>query len=132
MALGFEAWDGGTQTDGKIAVLAIQGVDQPPAIPAAVDCFLPAAGVARDASLAQDAGSIAWKDNGGVKVAGSPTTAAEPCVMGSAPVVLSPTGDVPVDRRRRRGQVPAHAADPAAGPGPGGGARPRARPAPWS
>ena len=114
-ALGFEAWDGGTQTVGKIGVLAIQGVDQAPAFPAAVDCFLPAAGIARDASLAPDAGAIAWKDDGGVKVAGSPSTAADPCVMGSAPVVLSPTGDVPVDRWRRRGRVPAHAAAGPAG-----------------
>ena len=95
-ALGFEAYDSGTtQTVGKIAVLAIQGVDQTPVFPAAVDCFLPAAGIARDASLAQDAGAIAWKDDGGVKVAGTPSTADDPCVMGSAPVVLSPTGDHP-------------------------------------
>ena len=80
---------------GKIAVLAIQGVDQTPAFPAAVDCFLPAAGIARDASLAPDAGAIAWKDDGGVKVAGAPTTADDPCVMGSPPVVLSPTGASP-------------------------------------
>ena len=94
-ALGFETWNGGTQTVGKIGVLAIQGVDQTPTFPAAVDCFLPAAGIARDASLAQDAGAIAWKDDGGVKVAGTPSTAADPCVMGSAPVVLSPTGAYP-------------------------------------
>ena len=94
-ALGFEDWNGGTQTVGMIAVLAIQGVDQAPGFPAAVNCFLPAAGIARDASLAQDAGAIAWKDDGGVKVAGSPTTAADPCVLGSAPVVLSPTGTHP-------------------------------------
>ena len=94
-AFGFEAWDGGTQTVGKISVLAIQGVDQEPALPAAVECFLPAAGIARDASLAQDSGTIAWKDDGGVKVAGSPTTAADPCVLGSAPVVLSSTGTHP-------------------------------------
>jgi hypothetical protein len=94
-ALGFETYIGGTQTVGKIAVLAIQGVDQAPAFPAAVDCFLPAAGIARDASLAQDAGAIAWKDDGGVKVAGSPSTAVDPCVMGSATVVLSPTGTHP-------------------------------------
>src|SRR3954466_12293081 len=87
-ALGFETWSGSTQTVGKIAVLAIQGVDQAPAFPAAVDCFVPAAGIARDASLAPDAKAIAWKDNVGVKVAGSPTTAADPCVMGSAPAVL--------------------------------------------
>ena len=94
-ALGFETWNGGTQTVGKIAVLAIQGVDQEPAFPAAVNCFVPAAGVARDASLAPNAGSIAWKDDGGVKVAGSPSTAADPCVMGSAPVVISATGAYP-------------------------------------
>jgi hypothetical protein len=94
-ALGFEAWNGGTQTVGKIGVLAIQGVDQAPAFPAAVDCSLPAAGVARDPSLAPDARTIAWQDGGGVKVAGSPSTAAEPCVMGSAPVVLSPSGTHP-------------------------------------
>src|SRR3954471_16344783 len=94
-ALGFETWSGSTQTVGKIAVLAIQGVDQAPAFPAAVDCFVPAAGIARDASLAQDGRAIAWRDNVGVKVAGSPSTAADPCVMGSAPVVLSPTGEHP-------------------------------------
>ena len=60
-----------------------------------MDCFLPAAGIARDASLAQDAGAIAWKDDGGVKVAATPSTTADPCVMGSAPVVLSPTGTHP-------------------------------------
>ena len=96
-ALGFEAYESGTstQTVGKIAVLAIQGVDQAPVFPAAVDCFLPAAGIAREASLAQDAGAIAWKDDGGVKVAGSPSTAGDPCVMGTATVVLSPTGAQP-------------------------------------
>jgi len=94
-ALGFEAWDAGTQTVGKIAVLAIQGVDQAPTFPAAVDCFVPAAGIARDASLAQDAGALAWQDDGGLKVAGSPTTSADPCVLPSAPVVISPTGGHP-------------------------------------
>jgi len=94
-ALGFEAYAGGTRTEGKIAVISIQGVDQAPAFPAAVDCFLPAAGIARAASLAQDGGFIAWKDDGGVKVARSPTTAADPCVLNSAPAVLSPTGDHP-------------------------------------
>ena len=76
-------------------MLAIQGVDQAPTFPAAVNCFVPAAGIARDASLAQDGGAIAWKDDGGVKVAGTPATAADPCEMRSAPVVLSPTGTHP-------------------------------------
>lgn len=118
VALGFETWDGGTQTVGKIAVVAIQGVDQAPADPAAVDCFLPAAGIARDASLAQDAGAIAWKDDGGVKVAGRPSTRNDSCEMASAPVVLSPTGTHPsiggADVTRFLPRPP-----PPAAPGPG-------------
>ena len=61
-ALGYEAYSGGTQTVGSSRVLAIQGLDQAPAFPAAVDCQLPAAGIARDASLAQDASAMAWED----------------------------------------------------------------------
>jgi hypothetical protein len=95
VALGFEAWNVSTQTVGAIGLLAIQGVDQGPAFPAAVNCFMPAAGIARDASLAQDGGTVAWKDDGGVKVAGTPTSADDPCVMGSAPVVISATGTNP-------------------------------------
>ncbi len=94
-ALGFQAYDAGTQTVGRIAVLAIQGVDQAPAFPAAVDCFLPAAGIAQDASLAPDAGAIAWEDDGGVTVAATPSTVGDPCVMRSTPRVLSPTGTHP-------------------------------------
>jgi hypothetical protein len=93
-ALGFETWDGGTQTVGKIGVFTTQGVDVLPSF-APVDCFLPAAGVARDGSLSQDAATIAWKDEGGVKVAGTPTTSADPCEMSSAPVVVSATAQHP-------------------------------------
>ncbi len=122
-ALGFETWDGGTQTAGKIAVLAIQGVDQAPAFPATVDCFVPAAGIARDASLAQDAATIAWKDDGGVKVAGSPSTAADPCAMGSAPVVISATGAHPsiggADVAAFLPKPPATQPPPPGSPGPG-------------
>ena len=125
-ALGFETWNGGTQTVGEIGVLAIQGVDQAPTFPAAVNCFLPVAGIARDASLAPDAGTIAWKDDAGVRVAGSPSTAADPCVMGSAPVVLSPTGTYPsiggADVAAFLPTLPT--APPPAGPGSGGRAVP--------
>jgi hypothetical protein len=129
-AAGFEAYNGGTQTVGKIAVLAIQGVDHAPTFPAAVDCFLPAAGIARDASLAPDAGAIAWKDDGGVKVAGTPSTPDDPCVMGSTPVVLSPTGTHPsiggADVAAFLPKPPATQPGPPAGPaaGAGGGAAP--------
>ena len=132
-ALGFETWNGGTQTVGEIGVLAIQGVDQAPAFPAAVNCFLPVAGIARDASLAQDAGSIAWKDDGGVKVAGSPTTAADPCVMGSPPVVLSPTGTNPsIGGADVAAFLPRPPTAPPAGAGPGPGRRAVPRPSPRS
>ena len=133
-ALGFQAYVGGTQTVGRIGVLAIQGVDQVPAVPAAVDCFLPATGIARDASLAQDGSAIAWKDDGGVKVAGSPSTAADPCVMGSTPRVLSPTGAHPsiggADVAAFLPKPPAtRPAPPAA---PARWCRAGSRPAPWS
>ncbi|MEA2406576.1 MAG: hypothetical protein QOE69_695 [Thermoleophilaceae bacterium] len=91
LAFEFEQWNGGSQTIGKISVLRIQGVDLAPTFPAAVDCSLPTAGVATDASLSADATRIAWTDDGGLKVAGAPTTAAEPCVLTSPPVVISPT-----------------------------------------
>jgi hypothetical protein len=88
-ALELEQWDGGSQTIGKIAVVATQGVDQPPTF--AVDCFIPASGVAKEVSLSLDATRIAWTDDQGLKVAGTPTTAADPCALTSPPVVISPT-----------------------------------------
>jgi hypothetical protein len=61
----------------------------------AVDCFLPAVGRATGVSISQDATRIAWKDDQGVKVAGAPTTAADPCVFSSPPVIISATGSHP-------------------------------------
>jgi hypothetical protein len=63
LAAELEQWDGGSQSIGKIAVVAIQGVDQSPTFPAAVDCFLPTAGVATEVSLSLDATRIAWTDD---------------------------------------------------------------------
>ena len=126
MALVFEEWDGGTQTVGAILLRSIQGVDQDLPDPAAVDCVLPADGVARDASLSQDAGAVAWTDGGGLKVAGSPTTAGGgPCAMGSAPPVLSPTGEHPSIGGADVAAFlptppPAPPTPPPAAPGPGG------------
>jgi hypothetical protein len=88
-ALELEQWSGGSQTIGKIAVIATQGVDQAPTF--AVDCFVPATGVATEPSLSADATRIAWTDDQGLKVAGTPTTAADPCALRSPPVVISPT-----------------------------------------
>jgi hypothetical protein len=86
-----EEWSDGTQTIGKIGVVSIAGVGQPVTFPAAVDCYMPASGVAVDVSLSQDGRSIAWSDGQGLKVTGTPTTAADPCVV-PAPVVISATG----------------------------------------
>ena len=88
-ALELEQWNGGSQTTGKIAVLATNGIDQDPTF--AVDCFVPASGVAGNASLSADATRIAWTDGQGLKVAGAPTSGADPCVLTSPPVVISPT-----------------------------------------
>ena len=89
-----------------------------PAFPVVVDRFLPVAGIARDASLAPDAGTIAWKPDAAVKVAGSPSTVADPCVMRSAPgcprPARTPRSAAPTWRRfcpgrgrpRRRGSCP--------------------------
>jgi hypothetical protein len=88
-AFELEQWNGGSQTIGKIGVIATDGVDQVPTF--AVDCYLPASGVAKEVSLSPDAMRIAWKDDQGLKVAGTPTTAADPCALTSPPVVISPT-----------------------------------------
>jgi hypothetical protein len=117
-ALELEQWNGGTQTTGKIGVLAIQGVDQPPT--GAVDCFVPVTGVAKDVSLSADAARIAWTDAQGLKVAGAPTTAADPCVLTSPPVVISPTasqGAIGGANVAAFLPAPAATAPPAAGPG---------------
>ena len=86
-----EQWDGGSQSIGKIAAVAAQGINQSPIFPAAVDCFVPTAGVATDASLSMDATRIAWTDDQGLKVAGAPTGTGTECVLSSPPVVISPT-----------------------------------------
>jgi hypothetical protein len=120
-AIELEQWDAGTQTTGKIAVLATHGVDQPPTFPAAVDCFMPTAGVATEASLSADATRIAWTDDGGLKVAGAPTTAADPCELTSAPVVISPTASQgAIGGADVAAFVPPSGQPPTGGPGTGG------------
>ena len=120
-AFEYEQWTGSSQTVGQIGVTATQGVDQPPTVPAAVDCFIPAAGVATDASLSADATRIAWTDDGGLKVAGAPTTAADPCTLTSPPVVISPTASQgAIGGANMAAFLPKSGQPPAGGPGPGG------------
>jgi hypothetical protein len=128
-ALELEQWNGGTQEIGKIAVLAIQGVDQPPTFPAAVDCFMPTAGVATDTSLSPDATRIAWTDDGGLKVAGAPTTAADPCALTSPPVVISPTASQgAIGGADVAAFLPTSGGPPSGGPPSGGGGSPSKAP----
>ncbi|MEW6582942.1 MAG: hypothetical protein AB1416_09295, partial [Actinomycetota bacterium] len=87
-----EQWSGGQQTVGKIGVIATQGIDQAVTFPAAVDCYIPASGVAKEASISPDGTRIAWTDAQGLKVAGTPATADDPCVLTAAPVVISASG----------------------------------------
>jgi len=71
-----EEWNGGTQTIGRIAVLSIAGVDAE-YTPGAVDCLLPAIGIAKEVSLSQDGRSVAWTDDQGLKVGVDPSTTNE-------------------------------------------------------
>jgi hypothetical protein len=127
-ALELEQWDAGSQTTGKIAVVATQGVDQPPTF--AVDCFMPTNGVATDASLSLDAARIAWTDDAGLKVAGAPMSAADPCVPSSPPVVISPTasqgaiGGADVAAFLPASGQPPTGGPPTGGPPSGGGGAP--------
>ena len=118
IAAELEQWDSGGQTIGKIAAVAVQGIDQEPTFPAAVDCFIPTDGVATEASLSLDATRIAWTDNGGLKVAGAPTGTG-----GDLRTRLTSDRDL-ADRlpgRHRRGGrgrvLPASGQPPAGGPG---------------
>ena len=89
--------DGATD---KIGVVALNGMTAPVAVggavgPGAVDCYLPATGSADNATFSQDGKFIAWQDTEGVKIAGVPTTDADPCVFSSPPVLISATGSSP-------------------------------------
>ncbi len=121
VAAELEQWDSGGQTIGKIAMVATQGIDQEPTFPAAVDCFLPASGVATEASLAQDAAHVAWNDDGGLKVAGAATGTGVLCELSSPPVVISPTASQgAIGGANVAAFLSASAQPPTGGPLPGG------------
>jgi hypothetical protein len=86
-AFELEQWDSGTQKTGKIGVVSIDAVGGN--LTGAVDCLLPASGIAKDVSLSQDGRFIAWSDDQGLRVAGTPTTAADPCVPSSPAVTIA-------------------------------------------
>lgn len=63
------------------------------------DCFLPTQGDATDVSISQDATTMAWHDDRGVVVAGTPvwfpSVTVSTCNLSRPPVVISPTGKMP-------------------------------------
>jgi hypothetical protein len=58
----------------------------------AVDCLLPASGIAKEVSLSQDGRSIAWTDDQGRKVAVDPSTTNERCTLAGPPAVIAAGG----------------------------------------
>lgn len=79
----------------RIGIVSISGVTPPVAVGGSVDCYLPTVGDASDSTLSQDGTRIAWVDEQGVKVAGVPTSLADPCQLSSPPVLISTTGRSP-------------------------------------
>jgi hypothetical protein len=86
-AFELEQWDAGTQKIGKLGLVSIDAVGGN--LTGAVDCLLPAAGIAKDVSLSQDGRFVAFSDDQGLKVAGTPATADDPCVPSAPPVVIA-------------------------------------------
>ena len=90
IALEFEHYP----TEGKILLLATaNGVGGDLGTPPAIDCFMPVSGVANDVSLSQDARFVAWSDDQGLKVAGTPVSDAAICPLSSPPVVIAAAGE---------------------------------------
>jgi hypothetical protein len=108
----------------RIGVLSLTGLpggpaDPPPSVGATVDCFLPSVGDASSATFSQDGRFVAWQDTQGVKVAGVPTTLADPCTLSSPPVLISATGTAPSIGGADLAQLrPTPVPPPAPGPGP--------------
>ncbi len=82
-------------TTDKIAVVSLSGMTAGAAVGDTVNCFLPATGSAANATFSQDGQFVAWQDVEGIKIAGVPTTANNPCVFSSPPVLISATGSSP-------------------------------------
>lgn len=86
-------WSGGERTEARILM-----VRTPNGLGGTIgdDCYLPSSGLASDVSISQDGTRVAWRDAGGVKVAGIPAfDGPETCRLTAPPVVISPTGASP-------------------------------------
>lgn len=115
------ATDAGTSTTGAIDVAPLPGgLGADPGF--AAGCRLQTAGSGREVSLSQDGTRFAWRDDGGVKVAGIPVfTGADACQLSAPPVVISPTGSHPSIGGADAAAIAAARAGAAAGTGGGTG-----------
>jgi hypothetical protein len=79
-----------------VAMIPVPGLGQAPtATDSQNSCLLPGTNVT-DVSLLQDASLVAYRDDGGAKVAGIPTfSGVDTCVLSSPAVTISPTGSDP-------------------------------------
>lgn len=99
----------------------------------AAGCRLPTAGSGREVSLSQDGSRLAWRDGGGVKVAGIPVfNGADACQLSAPPVVISATGSHPSIGGADAAAIAAARAGAAGGGGGGGAASPPGGGAPGS
>jgi hypothetical protein len=82
----------------KIALIPFDSLGGPPPSDGR-DCFLPGVGDVEDLSFSQDGTSMAWEDDRGVVVAGTPvwfpSAAVSTCNLSRPPVVISATGSDP-------------------------------------
>lgn len=123
-ALEMERWEDTELTATFVDLTRVDGLGGTPD----ASCILPAQGMARHVSVSQDAARIAWKDDGGVWVAGAPDftktgpvhapSGAAHCVLSAPKVLITATGSSP----SIGGGDVARMIPPAAGPGGGGGA----------
>lgn len=118
----------GTVLDRRVDVFPVAAVGGAPDY--AAGCRIPAAGWPSNVSISPDGTAIAWKDDGGVKVAGIPNfSGVNDCAFTSPPVVISPTasspsiggGDVPAGPVGGGSGAGAPAPAPASGSGGGTG-----------
>ncbi|MBS1676622.1 MAG: hypothetical protein JST08_04465 [Actinobacteria bacterium] len=90
-----EIWEGSSRT---VAMVPFGGLGGPPPTNGS-DCMLPVQGPAHNVSISPDGTSMAWQDDRGVVVAGTPvwfaTAEVSTCNLSRPPVVISATGQMP-------------------------------------
>ncbi|WP_320671063.1 hypothetical protein [Patulibacter defluvii] len=111
-----ETYPSGSGSGGdKVAMVPFASLGAPPPTDGS-DCYLPTQGDPSYVSISQDGTRMAWHDDRGVVVAGTPvwfpSAAVSTCNLSSPPVVISASGKMP-------SLGPSTVATPPTGPGPG-------------